>query len=167
MSPHHRGVGWLEVGNIVLNADPVGVSVSVLVGVSVASCLHSISLMNEWILAKLTQIYHRVGKKCWLDFGDLTPFSSSHEGLDCWKMAAKWHVCTLSPEGTNGFWPNLHIYIARACKRTDKILVTLIPFLRSHEGLYCWKLACLHPVSWWNWWIFDQTCTFILLWHGK
>ena len=31
--------------------------------VSVASCLHSISLMNGWILAKLTQIYHWVGEK--------------------------------------------------------------------------------------------------------
>ena len=30
--------------------------------------LHSISLMNGYILAKLTQIYHRLGKKRWLDF---------------------------------------------------------------------------------------------------
>ena len=37
--------------HIVFSADPVGV----------ASFLHSISLMNGWILAKLTQIYHWVG----------------------------------------------------------------------------------------------------------
>ena len=45
MSPHH---GW---GHIVLSADPVSVSVSV------ASCLHSISLLNGQILAELTQLY--------------------------------------------------------------------------------------------------------------
>ena len=53
--PHH----------IVFSADPAGV------GISAASCLHSISLMNGWILAKLTQIYHLVGEKCWLGFDDL------------------------------------------------------------------------------------------------
>ena len=47
-------------GYIVFSADPVGVGVGVSVGVGigvlvgVASCLHSISLMNGWILAKLT-----------------------------------------------------------------------------------------------------------------
>ena len=44
--------------HIIFSAD------SVSVGVDVASCLHSISLMKEWILAKLTQIYHWVGEKC-------------------------------------------------------------------------------------------------------
>ena len=42
----------------VFSADPVGVGM----GSSVVSCLHSISLMSGWILAKLTQIYHWVGK---------------------------------------------------------------------------------------------------------
>ena len=53
--------GWGGGGggaHIDFSADPVGV------GVGVASCLHSISLMNGWILAKLTQIYHWVGEKC-------------------------------------------------------------------------------------------------------
>ena len=59
MSPHH--------GHIVFSADPVGV------GVGVATCLHSISLLNGQILAKLTQIYRWEGEKCWLDFGDLDP----------------------------------------------------------------------------------------------
>ena len=44
------GGGGGGEGDIVFSADPVGVSV--LVGV--ASCLHSVSLMNGWILAKLT-----------------------------------------------------------------------------------------------------------------
>ena len=48
------GGGW----GIVFSADPVGVGV----GVGVASCPHSISLLNRHILAKLTQIYHWEGK---------------------------------------------------------------------------------------------------------
>ena len=45
-------------GILVFSVDPVGVGV--LVGV--ASCLHPISLMDGWILAKLTQIYYWVGE---------------------------------------------------------------------------------------------------------
>ena len=53
--------GW--GGHIVFSADPVGVGI--------ASCPHSISLLDGHILAKLTQIYHWEGEKCLLDFGDL------------------------------------------------------------------------------------------------
>ena len=50
---------WGGGGDILLfSADPVGV------GGSVATCLHSISLLNGQILAKLTQIYHWEGEKC-------------------------------------------------------------------------------------------------------
>ena len=52
-------------GTYCFSADPVGVSV--------ATCLHSISLLNGQILAKLTQLYHWEGEKCLLDFGDLDP----------------------------------------------------------------------------------------------
>ena len=45
MSPHHGE------GHIVFSADPVCVSVGVV------TCLHSISLVNGQILARLTQIY--------------------------------------------------------------------------------------------------------------
>ena len=65
MSPIMRGMG----GRIACSGDPVGVSIGILVGIGIASCLHSISLMNGWILARLTQIYHGVGKR--LDFDDL------------------------------------------------------------------------------------------------
>ena len=115
--PHYRGE------HILFSADPVGVDI--------ASCLHSISLLNGWILAKLTQIYHWMGEKCWLDFGDLDPIFKVTQGLRLLENAGKWLVCTLSPEGTNWFWPTLHIYIAGTCKRTDEILVTLTPFSRS------------------------------------
>ena len=64
-------------GHTVFSADPVGVS-----GVGGgASCPHSISLLNGHILAKLTQIYHWVGEKCWLDFGDLDPIFKVTGGL--------------------------------------------------------------------------------------
>ena len=43
-------------GHIVFSADPVRVGV--------ASCPHSISLLNGHILAKLSQIYHWEGGKC-------------------------------------------------------------------------------------------------------
>ena len=60
-------------GHIVFSADSVGVGV--------ATCLHSISLLNGQILAKLTQIYHWEGEKCWLDFGDLDPIFKVTGGL--------------------------------------------------------------------------------------
>ena len=53
-------------------------------------------------------------------------------------------------------WPNLHIYIARTCKRSDWILVTLTSFSRSHEGLDCWKMTSLRPISWMNGWILTK-----------
>ena len=59
--------------HIVFSADPGGGDI--------ASCLHSISLMNGWILAKLTQIYHWVGEKCRLDFDDLDPIFKVTQGL--------------------------------------------------------------------------------------
>ena len=53
------GVGWGGGGgseHIVFSVDPIGVGV--------ATCLHSIFLLNGQILAKLTQIYHLEGEKC-------------------------------------------------------------------------------------------------------
>ena len=46
--------------HIVFSVDLVGLGVGVLVDVGVASCLHSVSLINGWILAKLTQIHQWV-----------------------------------------------------------------------------------------------------------
>ena len=67
----------IGTGGHVFSVDPVGVGV--LVGV--ASCLHSISLINGWILAKLTQNYHWMGEKCWLDFDDHDPIFKVTRGL--------------------------------------------------------------------------------------
>ena len=52
----------MELAGKKITAMGGGPVVGALVGV--ASCLHSISLMNECILAKLIQIYHSVGEKC-------------------------------------------------------------------------------------------------------
>ena len=34
--------------------------------------------------------------------------------------------------------------------------MTLTPFSRSHLGLDCWKMACLHCISWRNGWILTK-----------
>ena len=67
----------MAAGHIVFSADPVGVGVVV----GIAFCPHSISLLNGHILAKLTQIYHWEGEKCWLDFGDFDPIFKVTGGL--------------------------------------------------------------------------------------
>ena len=57
LCPPWGGVGGGGVGRpVVFSANPVGVAV--------ATCLHSVSLLNGQILAKLTQIYHWEGEKC-------------------------------------------------------------------------------------------------------
>ena len=53
-------------------------------------------------------------KENWLDFDDLDPFWSSHEGLDCWNRLI---FCTLSPKWMDRFRPNLYIYITKTCKK--------------------------------------------------
>ena len=98
-------------GHIIISVDPVSVGFLVGVGilVGVAFRLHSISLMNGWILAKLTQVYHLVGGKYWLDFDDRDPIIKVTRGLRLFEKAGKLLICTQPPEGTNGFWPYLHI----------------------------------------------------------
>ena len=59
MSLQPKGRGW---GHIAFGADPVSVRL--------ASCLHSISWTNKWILTKLAKTYYLEGGN-WLDFGDL------------------------------------------------------------------------------------------------
>ena len=34
--------------------------------------------------------------------------------------------------------------------------MTLTPFSRSQEGSDCWKMTCLHPISWMNGWILTK-----------
>ena len=70
-------------GHIVFSADPVGVRVSVCVRVCVSSFLHSISLMNRWILIRFIIEW---GKNAEYILMTLIPFSRSHEDINYWKM---------------------------------------------------------------------------------
>ena len=115
--------------------------------VSVASCLHSVSLMNGWILAKLTQIYHWVGEKYWLDFDDLDPIFKVTQGQIVgkgWKIACthpiSWrnkmdfdHTCTSRllenvKELIRFWWPRPHFQGHMMALMVGKWLVcTLAP----------------------------------------
>ena len=59
--PNRRGGG----GHIAFGADPFGIRI--------ASCLHSISWTNGWILTKHAQTHYWEEEQKWLDFGDLDP----------------------------------------------------------------------------------------------
>ena len=117
------------------------------------TCLHPISRMNGWILTKLVHLLCCDMEKNWLDFGDLDPIFKVTQGL---RLLTKWLVCTLSHEGMDGFWPNLHNRIVVTWKRTDYILVTLTPFSKSQEGSDCWKMAFPQPISRMNGWILTK-----------
>ena len=82
----------------------------------------------------------------------LTPFSSSHKGLDCWKTTC------LHPISWRNGWILTKLAQLDCCdmKKNDKILVTLTPFSRSQEGSNCWKMAFLHPISSMNGWILTK-----------
>ena len=64
-------------------------------------------------------------------------------------------VCTLSPEPTGGFQPNLHRHIIGMEERSAFILVILTWFSRSHQHFqifnFLQKKTCLHPISWTKW----------------
>ena len=66
------------------------------------------------------------------------------------QIVGKWLVCILSHEGMEGFWLNLYIYIVVTLKKNWLDFDDHDPFSRSHKGLICWKMACLHPISWRN-----------------
>ena len=66
MSPQLKRRG----GHIAFGVDPVSVRV--------ASCLHSFSWTNAWILTKLAQTHYWDGAKKWLDFSDPWPHFQGH-----------------------------------------------------------------------------------------
>ena len=117
--------GW-GGGNIVFSEDPIGV----------ASCLQSISLMNGWILAKLTQIYHWVKEKCWLDFDDHDPIFKVTQGQIVGKG---WKIACLHPIS----W-------------TNKWILTVPAYLNCWDMLNNWldfnDLDPIFKVTWWLRW---------------
>ena len=82
----------------------------------------------------------------------VTPFSRSHECLDCWKRLEN---CLSAPFLLKEQMDFDHICTFRLLGHV-KELVTLTPFSRSHDGLDGWKMACLHPISWMNGLIFTK-----------
>ena len=113
--------------------------------------LHLISRMNGWILTKLVQLYCWERDKEWLDFGDLGPIFKVTGGV-------RFLVNGLIAPYLQNEWMDfdLYSYVVVTWKRTDQILMTLTPFSRSHKGLDCWKMVCLHPISWRNGWILTK-----------
>ena len=62
-------------------------------------------------------------------------------------MLIKILVCTLSPEGINGFKPNLHSYIFWRCKNPYEILVILTPFFKVTVGRRMLKKYPVYTLS--------------------
>ena len=67
------------------------------------SLLSALYLLNEWMDFGQTYTNLSLGGGKMLILMTLTPFSWSHEDLECWKKAGKLLVCTLSPERMDGF----------------------------------------------------------------
>ena len=158
--PHQGGGGGWVRGHIAFSEDPVGVGISVCISVliGVASCLHSSSLMNGWILAKRTQIYHWLGEKCWLDFDDLDPIFKVTWGQ---VVRKGWKIACLYPIS----WRNKWILLGHVKELLD--FGDLDPIFKVTWWLR-WLENGLSASYLLNEWMdFYQTCTSILLRHGK
>ena len=80
---------------------------------------------SPWILTKLAYVHRWKEGKSWLDFGYLDLIFKVTVAL--WLVsvsAVRFHFHALSPEPVDGFWPNLHRYIAGRRERVE-ILVAL------------------------------------------
>ena len=127
----------------------------------IASCPHSISLLNGHILAKLTQIYHWEGGKCWLDFGDLDPIFKVTLGLRLLENALSvswrngWILTKLAQPNCCGM-ENNWLYFGDL----DPIFKVAGELRLLDNGLS----ACYLLNEWMN---FNQTCTATMLRHEK
>ena len=85
----------------------------------------------------------------------MTPFSRSHEDLDCWKRLEN---CLSAPYLLKEQMDLDHTCTSRLLGQVKEheILVSLTPFSSSHDGLDGWKMTCLHPISWMNGWVFTK-----------
>ena len=109
------------------------------------------ALLNEWMDFDQTYTDTSLGwRKVLIRYWWPWPHFQGHKRA---LIVGKWLVCTLSLEGMNGFWPNLHSYIVGTWTKIDLILVTLTLFSRSHNVLECWEMA---SISWKNSWILTK-----------
>ena len=93
----------------------------------------------------------------------LTPFSRSEEGSDCWKMAC------LHPISWRNGW-SLAIFAQIYCcdmKKNWLDFSDLASIFKVTQGLRLLENGLSAPYPMKEWMDFDQTCTTILLWHGK
>ena len=117
------------------------------------ACRHPVSWRNGWILTKLAQLYCWDIQKNWLDFGDLDPI-----------FKVTWGLRLLENGSSAPYLLKEWMDFDQTCtsilhwhgKELIRFFFTLTPFSRSHKGLDCWKMACLHLISWRNSWILTK-----------
>ena len=114
------------------------------------ACLHPISRMNGWSLTKLVHLYcvwHRKELSRfwwpWPIFKVTQGLRLLENGLSAPYLMKEWmdfdQTCTA--------------ILLRHKKMNRLDFADLDPFLRSHRGSDCWKIAFLHPISRMNGWI--------------
>lgn len=92
--------------------------------------LHSISWMYGWIWTKLTEIHNWLWDESWLNLVTLIHFQGHMRSNNDGKLP----VCTLSPGGMDGFWPNLLRYIVETQARLGDFC-NLDPIFKITQGL--------------------------------
>ena len=104
--PSHWGEGW--GGHVFFGVD-------------------AISWRDRWILTKLAQTHHWIGRKKMIRFWWFGPYFQGHW---MWKNVGKCFVCTISPEWMDEFEPNLHHW---EMIKNQLYLATLTSFSRSQN----------------------------------
>ena len=154
---------WGGGGHIVFSVDPLGVGISFCVGV--AFCLHY--LLNEWMDFGQTYTNLSLGEeKCWLDFDDLDPIFKVTQGL---KIVGKgWIIACLHLIS----WRNQWILTIPAHLDCWDMLKNWLdfgddPIFKVTRWLRWLENGLSAPSLLNEWMDFYQTCTSILLRHGK
>ena len=120
------------------------------------ACLNPFSRMNGWIWTKPVHLYCCDMEKNWLDFGDLDPIFKVTQGLRLLQMAC------LHPISWRNGW--VLAKIAQLYKEKNWLdFGDLDPIFKVTRGLS--GLSAPYVQN--EWMDFDQTCSSILLWHGK
>ena len=108
--------------------------------------------MDGWILTKPAQINYWEIEKNWSDFGDLDLFQSHWRS----KNIVNCLVFIIFPKWTDWLikaW-NIDIYIILEIEKKYNKFWWPFPYFQGHrEVKECWKMTCLHHISWRNGWI--------------
>ena len=98
MSPHPTPTTKGERAHIAFGVDPISLCI--------ASCLHSISWTNGWILTKLAQTHYWMGEEVIRFWWPWPHFQGHTSTLKFSNFDQKMLFCTLSLEPNDRFWPN-------------------------------------------------------------